>query len=239
MSAQVDEPMPPVTRLSSLIASLIFLSGCSVYEASRPLTQSEVTQEQYEHLMGENPSYFTGSALPVEQVNWWDAIAFANAASLSAGLTPCYGADHRGDVTWDEEHRCEGYRLPTEHEWEVAARAEDDLEYAGSDSPSEVSWFEGNSDFITHDVSQKSPNGWGIFDMSGNVYEWTWDYYGADRWRTGVQTNPTGPTEGSTRVIRGGSYRTPVRFLHSSARASLLQDRPTHYVGIRLARTLP
>ena len=177
---------------------------------SRPylLGEAEVTQGLWGSVMGHNPSKFSGcgSSCPVEDVSWLDVVTFANALSFRAGLSPCY--EISGDaVSWPEGLSCEGYRLPTEAEWEYAAGGGEVHRYSGSDTVGAVGWYQENSDGRTHAVGEKAPNGWGLYDMSGNVWEWTWDWYQASYggWSS---RDPTGPRRGSARVIRAAAGAT-------------------------------
>ncbi len=146
----------------------------------------EVTQEQYQRVMGENPSEFKGANLPVEQVSWEDAVEFCRKLSEKEGKT---------------------YRLPTEAEWEYACRAGSAARYCFGDDESQLgqyAWYDANSDVATHPVGGKLPNDWGLHDMHGNVWEWCQDWYGD--YPSEDVTDPTGPKEGSDRVFRGGSW---------------------------------
>jgi len=187
--------------------------GASV--GSFKMSKTEVTQAAYKKIMKKNPSYFVGENLPVEKVSWYDAVVFCNKLSAYEGLTPCYTSGGTTDTSkWAAQaavtcnFNANGYRLPTEAEWEYAARggtAKESFLYAGSDSIDEVAWYEANSENKTHEVGTKNPNSLGLFDMSGNVWEWCWDYYSEDFYRGGSQKDTKGPSSGEKRVLRGGS----------------------------------
>lgn len=172
---------------------------------------TEVTHGQFEAAMGYNPSTYTecdgdgSSNCPVENADWHESAAYANALSAAAGLTDCYtctgsGAEVECEVAGNP-YECEGYRLLTEAEWEGAARCGSDTWYAGSDVAGVVAWGQWNTGSL-HEVAGLQPNDCGIYDMSGNVWEWTHDWY-ADYPSESV-TDPTGPETGSERVLRGG-----------------------------------
>lgn len=167
------------------------------------MLKTEVTQKLYETVMGENPSYYEGEDNPVEKVSWYDAIYFCNKLSSQKGLTPVYSVDGVTDVAkWNytphngnsirgtikQNSNATGYRLPTKEEWQYAAKGGQNYTYAGSNDIDEVAWYSGNSGYRTQSVAQKAPNGYGIYDMSGNVWEWVWDadeYYSSGCYNCG------------------------------------------------------
>ena len=166
----------------------------------------EVTQAEYQAVMGSNPSDFKGNNRPVENVSWYDAVEYCNRLSKKEGLTPCYsGSGKNITCNWNAN----GYRLPTEAEWEYAARGginKDDYKYSGSNDINEVAWYEGNSGGKPHDVGTKKANSLGIYDMRGNVNEWCWDWYDGGYYSKSPRINPTGASAGSFRVRRGGCW---------------------------------
>ena len=190
----------------------MFMQGRNVTLTTFNIGRHPVTQGEWYDVMGTRPSRFTGANwrnLPVESVSWWDAIEFATAKSRRAGLTPAYtisGTGANRTVTWNRG--ANGYRLPTEAEWEFAARGgmvcRGNYEFAGSNAVGEVAWYWGNSGGSTQPVGMLRPNALGIHDMSGNVWEWVWDRSGT--LPTTAQTNPAGPAAGGVRVIRGGGW---------------------------------
>ncbi len=179
------------------------------------LGKYEVTQGQWQALMGANPSYFHGDGqLPVENVSWDDACGFCKkltAQEQAAGRLPA-GYE---------------YRLPTEAEWEYACRAGTTTRYYTGDTDSDLGaagWYGGNSGKTTHMVGQKQPNAWGLYDMHGNVWEWCRDWYGS--YKPAVIADPAGPGRGTFRVVRGGGWL-------RSASASRSASRDHHNAGYR------
>ena len=197
----------------------------------------EVTQAQYQEIMGSNPSYYKGNNRPVEHVSWYDAVQFCNKLSAREGLEPCYTINGT-DVTCDFTKN--GYRLPTEAEWEYAARGGNQSQgykYSGSNNPDEVAWYYDNSGSQTHDVVTKQANELGIYDMSGNVWEWCWDWYASDYYSNILQDNPKGPDGGSGRVDRGGGWDGNARHARVAERGSGIPSFSGSGLGFRLLRT--
>jgi len=178
----------------------------------------EVTQELYGKYVLGNPSHFKGNRRPVEQISWADAALFCNLRSKAEGLEPCYD---------EETARCnfeaDGYRLPTEAEWEYACRAGTAGRYPFGNDPRHLksyAWYAADSGKTTHPVGEKKPNPWGIYDMLGNVAEWCNDVYDPGYYRRSPEENPRGPEEGEKYVLRGGAW-------NSKAEAC----RPSYRVG--------
>ncbi|MCE5250760.1 SUMF1/EgtB/PvdO family nonheme iron enzyme, partial [bacterium] len=193
----------------------------------------EITQGQYKSVIGSNPSHFAGDDnLPVEEVSWLDAIRFCNALSVKAGLDECYYID---TATCDFTKN--GFRLPTEAEWEYACRAGTSTAYNTGDTSSDLAragWYSANSSSKAHPVGQKTPNAWGLYDMHGNVCEWCNDLYGS--YRNMSETDPTGAQTGSTLVVRGGGWNTFYGYCRSTVRPDLKMDSKSNDLGFRVVR---
>ncbi|MBE3068667.1 MAG: SUMF1/EgtB/PvdO family nonheme iron enzyme [Planctomycetes bacterium] len=179
----------------------------------------EVSQQAYQALMGKNPAKFAGPDRPVERVSWLGAVRYCNMRSLREGLPACYDPK-----TLACDPSADGYRLPTEAEWEYACRAGGVAAYAFGDDPAglgKVAWFKDNAAGATHPVGQKEPNAWGLHGMHGNVAEWCEDFYaeGYDA-APGEAADPRGPPSGDERILRGGSWRSSADACRASARAS-------------------
>ena len=200
--------------------------GSDAYDDEKPAHQVtlssfsigryEVTQEEWEAVMGSNPSNFKGKKLPVEQVSWDDCQTFIRKLNQMTG-----------------KH----FRLPTEAEWEYAARGGNKsrgYKYAGGDNLGSVAWYTDNSGNKTHEVGKKQPNELGLYDMSGNVREWCQDWKGG--YRSSSQTNPTGPSSGSYRVNRGGDWINRARYCRVSYRSYITPDNRNSLLGLRLAQ---
>jgi formylglycine-generating enzyme required for sulfatase activity len=203
----------------------------------------EVTQREYDAVMGGNPSRFKGAYLPVEQVSWFDAVAYCNARSQKEGLTPAYTI-HGEEVLWNPS--ADGYRLPTEAEWEYAARGGTRTPFSTGDNiTTSQANYNGNYPYNEHTlgiyrrkttpVGSFTPNPWGLYDMHGNVNEWCWDWYGP--YGTENQDNPVGAAAGSFRVNRGGSWSSYAKYLRSAIRNYNMPSYRYGNRGFRLARS--
>ena len=202
------------------------------------MAESEVTQRQYRNLMGGNLSSFQGDGLPVESVSWFDAVVYCNALSETEKLPQCYQISG-ATVLWADV-KCTGYRLPTEAEWEYAANPARPPRtvYAGSDVVNEVAWYDANSGSNTHAVKRKKENERGLYELSGNVWEWVWDWYQGDHGTVSV-TDPMGPSTGAYRVIRGGSWGSPPLNTRVAARSISMPTDRNGYLGFRFVRSNP
>lgn len=195
-----------------------------------------VTRRLYTEVMGSNRPEAEADERPVTEVSWFEAVQFCNRLSERQGLIPCYHINDGRNVTWNVA--ADGYRLPTEAEWEYACRAGTQSRFSFGDDEGELgryAWYSGNAQREAHPVGQKEPNPWDLYDMHGNVYEWCWDWLGP--YPDDPQTDPSGPAEGEYRVLRGGSaWNFDPRNLRSASRS---RDEPgdrDFSIGFRCVR---
>lgn len=185
------------------------------------LSRFAVTQDLYFEVTNENPSTFRGNSLPVETVTFKEAVIFCNTLSVQHDLTPCYLIDDENEeITFEKS--ANGFRLPTEAEWEYACKAgETGIRYGALN---EIAWYKDNSDNKTHNVGQKSPNAWGLYDMLGNVWEWCSDIYDSEVY-------------GSYRIFRGGGFCDAARSVMATTRR---RSHPLKFkiddLGFRIAK---
>ncbi len=213
------------------------------------MAKTEVSQREYQTVMGSNPSETKGDNLPVTNITWYDAIQYCNRLSEAEGLTPCYTISGT-TVTWDKS--AGGYRLPTEAEWEYAARANTTTPFSfgdyvhnsdancynayGYNNDASGNWVNGSDSYLrkTVAVDQYAANGYGLYNMHGNAAEWVWDWYG--EYDTGAAANPTGPESGNAKIIRGGGWNDHPKHIRSAYRGAQPAGVGLYSIGIRPVR---
>ena len=214
------------------------------------MARTEVSQKDYQTVMGENPSETKGDDLPVTNITWYDAIEYCNRRSQAEGLTPCYTVSGT-NVTWNRA--ANGYRLPTEAEWEYAARANTDTpfhfgDYAhnsdancynayGYNNDASGNWVNGSDAYLRRPVAvdQYAANAYGLYNMHGNAAEWVWDWYGA--YGSGAAGDPAGPATGNAKVVRGGGWNDQPKHIRSAYRGAQSADVGLTSIGFRPVRS--
>ncbi len=195
------------------------------------VSKYEVSQYLYSFVCDTNPSSEIDEKLPVNTIQWLDAVIFCNNLSNLFDYDTCYIID-KGNVIWDTN--ANGFRLPTEAEWEFFCRAGNEGDYNLNDSIENLAWFNNNSGFKIQPIGKKKPNSLGIYDLHGNVSEWCWDWYDENYYKQSETINPKGPKSGLKRVHRGGSFLDGFAKLRSSARH--YDDGNYKNLGIRFVR---
>jgi formylglycine-generating enzyme required for sulfatase activity len=258
---------PPLPPEMVMVAAGTFTMGSPADEAGRNtdelphevtlsedlyVSRFEVTQAEWQRIMGWSEANFAGLNRPVEEITWFDALTYCNRLSLQEGRTPVYSitvtgtvGHHTTDASVTADWEADGYRLLTEAEWEYACRAGSSTAFSNGGITSlgcspldpglnQVGWYCGNAAGATHDTGGKAANAWGLADMHGNVWEWCWDRYGD--YPAESVTDPRGPSSGSSRLIRGGGWLNYAQFCRSAYRGDYSPESHEAFIGVRIAR---
>ncbi|MSQ81340.1 MAG: hypothetical protein EXR77_00225 [Myxococcales bacterium] len=201
------------------------------------MSAAETSARHYREIAGTSPELdATCSGVddcPVAHVSWPQAVHYCNELSKRKGISPCYTLNGEA-VVWNGGVKCRGFRLPTEAEWEYAARAGNaGLRYGVADA---ISWFDENASLRVHSTKRKRPNPWGLYDMLGNLAEWVWDWHAA--YPKTSQVDPVGPIGGDNRVYRGGSWRYSDFEATFGARSAMGPGNRVEFIGFRCVRSL-
>ncbi|MBR4631620.1 MAG: SUMF1/EgtB/PvdO family nonheme iron enzyme, partial [Treponema sp.] len=226
-----------IIRMVEVQGGAFMRDGFEITLSKFKISEMPVTQELYEKIVRRNPSNFKGADLPVEQVSWLDAIKFCNLLSRKEGLKLCYKKDFLGAIVCD--FTADGYRLPTEAEWEFAARGGEaslGFRFSGSNNLNEAGWYCVNSKEKTREVKKRKANEIGLFDMSGNVWEWCNDFFAP--YPAKPLKNPRGQPTGDMRVARGGSWNSTAEECSVTSRASFSPAEINSAIGFRIVRSV-
>jgi formylglycine-generating enzyme required for sulfatase activity len=209
------------------------------------LCKFEVTVWQWKQYVKANklkmpvkPTWGFQDNYPINNITWEEAVQYCNWLSKKEKLTPVY-SQHGPNIFCN--FNANGYRLPTEAEWEYAAKGGNkakDTKFSGSTAVNEIAWHKANSKGTPHTVGTKLPNELGIYDMSGNVWEWCWDWYNKDYYKVEDGNNPKGPTMGERKAVRGGSWDSNINYLRPANRISTIPSKTHEFYGFRVARTI-